>query len=138
MASDSENIELTQQERVAVVMLRHDIDLEDGDEVTAVFRRALTDVDTVATLLDLGELSFADSTLLNLILRAKAEHDQARRPFVLAVTEGGSVRRLFDITGVTDVLGLAGTRDEALRRIGTLLAADADADAATRSAEPGS
>ncbi|MET9499870.1 STAS domain-containing protein [Streptomyces sp. NPDC006552] len=136
MASDSENIELTQQERVAVVMLRHDIDLEDGAEVTAVFQQALTGTDTDATLLDLGGLSFADSTLLNLILRAKAEHDQARRPFVLAVTEGGAVRRLFDITGVTEVLGLTGTRAEALRRIGTLL--DGDADAAAQPAEPGS
>ncbi|GAA2298901.1 STAS domain-containing protein [Streptomyces kunmingensis] len=136
MASNSENIELTQQERVAVVMLRHDIDLEDGDEVTAVFQRALTDIDTVATLLDLGELDFADSTLLNLILRAKAEHDQVRRPFVLAVTEGGAVRRLFDITGVTDVLALVGTRTEALRRIDTIL--DGDPDSPAQPTGPGS
>ncbi|MFJ8821028.1 STAS domain-containing protein [Streptomyces sp. NPDC102467] len=117
MACDSESIELTQRERVAVVTLRDDIDLEDGAEVTAVFHRARTDTGTDATLLDLGELAFADSTLLNLILRARAEHDEARRPFVLAVPDGSVVRRLFDITGVTDVLALTGSQEEALRHI---------------------
>ncbi|MEV1021095.1 STAS domain-containing protein [Streptomyces sp. NPDC050264] len=132
MACDSESIELTQRERVAVVTLRDDIDLEDGAEVTDVFQRARTDTDTVATLLDLGELAFADSTLLNLILRARAEHDEVRRPFVLAVPAGSVVRRLFDITGVTDVLALADNQEEALRRIHALLDSDTGSPA-----EPG-
>ncbi|MFJ9038800.1 STAS domain-containing protein [Streptomyces sp. NPDC102406] len=121
MVSDSENIELTRRDRVAVVMLRHDIDIELGDEVAAVLDRARTEPGTVVTLLDLCALDFADSTLLNLILRAKAEHDRAGRPLVLAVAEGSAVRRLFDITGVTEVLAPAADRDEALRRIGPLL-----------------
>ncbi|MFI0236096.1 STAS domain-containing protein [Streptomyces sp. NPDC016845] len=122
MVSNNESIELTLRERVAVVTLRHDIDLEDADEVTEVFRRACTDSLTAATLLDLSELDFADSTLLNLILRAKAEHDEAHRPFVPAVAAGSAVERLFDITGVTDVLGSTRSYEEALRRVKTLTA----------------
>ncbi|MEU6394028.1 STAS domain-containing protein [Streptomyces sp. NPDC046939] len=122
MVSNSESIELTLRERVAVVTLRHDIDLEDVDDVTAVLARARTDTGTDATLLDLSELDFADSTLLNIVLRSKAEHDEARRPFVPAVAGGSAIERLFDITGVADVLGTAGSREEALRRIEALTA----------------
>ncbi|WP_394428531.1 STAS domain-containing protein [Streptomyces sp. SGAir0957] len=120
MVSNSESIELTLRERVAVVTLRHEIDLEDVADVTDVFRRACTEPLADATLLDLSGLGFADSTLLNLILRAKAEHDEADRPFVPAVAAGSAVERLFDITGVADVLGPAGSYEEALRRIKAL------------------
>jgi anti-anti-sigma factor len=121
MVPDSRRIELTHQKRVAVVSFRDTIELEEQDEASLVLSTARTDTSTAATLLDLAELTFADSTLLNLILRAHAEHQQMPRPFVLTGPFHSGVQRLFEITGVTDVLNLAGTRDEGVRRIDELL-----------------
>lgn len=134
MVSDSASIELSRRKRVVVVRLRHDVDLENHAAITAAFRRARTDPHTAATLVDLGELGFADSTLLNLILRTRTEHDAARRPFVLAVPDGSTVRRLFDITGVSQVLATTSSPDEALRRIDVLL--DTDTGPTGRSVSP--
>ncbi|MFI7320749.1 STAS domain-containing protein [Streptomyces venezuelae] len=115
------SIELARQDRVAVVTLRHDIDLENGSEVTAAFQRARTESGTEATLLDLAELTFADSALLNLILLARAEHEQAQRPFVLCGPLHSAIRRLFEITGVIDILVLADTHEDGLRQLNKLL-----------------
>ncbi|MEV1025065.1 STAS domain-containing protein [Streptomyces sp. NPDC050264] len=78
----------------------------------------------MGTLLDLSDLTFADSTLLNLVLRAHAEHRAALRPFVLAGPCRSGVQRLFRITGVTDVLVLTATRSDGMRRIHGILDAN--------------
>ncbi|WP_394428267.1 STAS domain-containing protein [Streptomyces sp. SGAir0957] len=121
MVPDSPSIELTQQERVVIVSFRNTIELEEQDEAGLALSDARTDTSTAATLLDLADLTFADSTLLNLILRAHADHQEQARPFVLAGPYHSGVQRLFEITGVTEVLELAGTRDEGVRRVQELL-----------------
>ncbi|MFJ9036971.1 STAS domain-containing protein [Streptomyces sp. NPDC102406] len=121
MVPDSQSIELTHQGRLAVVSFRDTIELEEQDEATSVLAHARTDTSTAATLLDLAELTFADSTLLNVILRAHTEHQRAARPFVLTGPYHSGVQRLFEITGVTGVLELAATRDDGVRRVQDLL-----------------
>ncbi|MFI0242202.1 STAS domain-containing protein [Streptomyces sp. NPDC016845] len=121
MVPDSPSIELTQQERVVIVSFRNTIELEEQDEAGLALSDARTDTSTSATLLDLADLTFADSTLLNLILRAHADHQEQARPFVLSGPYHSGVQRLFEITGVTEVLELAGTRDEGVRRVQELL-----------------
>ncbi|MEU6387907.1 STAS domain-containing protein [Streptomyces sp. NPDC046939] len=121
MVPDSPSIELTQQERVVIVSFRNTIELEEQDEAGLALSDARTDTSTAATLLDLADLTFADSTLLNLILRAHADHQEQGRPFVLSGPYHSGVQRLFEITGVTEVLELAGTRDEGVRRVQELL-----------------
>ncbi|MGW6054116.1 STAS domain-containing protein [Streptomyces sp. NPDC055189] len=121
MDPDRQSIDVTRQDRVSVVSFRNELDLEDTTEATLALSRALTDTATAGTLLDLTGLTFADSTQLNVILRAHAEHQEAQRPFVLAGPYHPGIARLFEITGVTEVLDLAGTREDGLRRIRTLL-----------------
>ncbi|MGW7090241.1 STAS domain-containing protein [Streptomyces sp. NPDC054871] len=118
MFPNDNKIDVSLMERVAVVTLRHEIDLQDASAVTAALDRARTHRDTDATLLVLAELTFADSTLLGLILHTSAEHEKAQRPLVLAGPFHTSVRRLLDITGAGDVLTLADTPDEGLRHLG--------------------
>lgn len=124
MVFDRQSIDVTRQDRVAVVCFRNELDLEDTTEATLALSRALTEGTTDGTLLDLSGLTFADSTQLNVILRAHGEHLDARRPFVLAGPYNPGISRLFEVTGVTDVLNLAGTRDEGIRRVRELLDAD--------------
>ncbi|MFH8484976.1 STAS domain-containing protein [Streptomyces longisporoflavus] len=122
-------LEVRPQGRIVVVTLRHEIDLQDADAVTEAFQRARTHSGTDATLLDLAALTFADSTLLGLILQTKAEHEQARRPLALSGPFHPGIQRLLDLTGAATVLPLAGTRDEGLRQLHTLLSTAAHHEA---------
>ncbi|MVO85517.1 STAS domain-containing protein [Streptomyces sp. p1417] len=117
MVSDRQSIDVTRQQRVAVVSFRDELDLKDTAEATLALSRALTDTSTAGTLLDLSGLTFADSTQLNVILRAHAEHQDALRPFVLAGPYRSGVARLFEVTGVTDVLDLSDTVEDGIRRV---------------------
>ncbi|MEU6676370.1 STAS domain-containing protein [Streptomyces sp. NPDC046925] len=114
-------MQLRPEGRIIVVALHHEIDLQSADAVTDAFRRACTHGDTDATLLDLAALTFADSTLLALILQTRAEHEQAQRPLVLSGPLQTPVQRLLELTGALSVLPLAGTREQGLRQLHTLL-----------------
>ncbi|MEU6124854.1 STAS domain-containing protein [Streptomyces sp. NPDC047123] len=120
MVSDRQSIDVTRHERVTVVSFRNELDLEDTTEATLALSSALTDTLTAGTLLDLAGLTFADSTLLNVILRAHAEHQDALRPFVLTGPYQSGISRLLEVTGVTGVLDLADTHEDGVRRIHAL------------------
>ncbi|WP_369212334.1 STAS domain-containing protein [Streptomyces flavofungini] len=124
MVSDRQSIDVTRHGRVTVVAFRHELDLEDTVEATLALSRALADADTGGTLLDLAALTFADSTQLNVILRAHTGHRDAARPFVMAGPYHPGVWRLLDVTGVTEVLELADTFEDGLRRVHALLGSD--------------
>ncbi|WP_371525156.1 STAS domain-containing protein [Streptomyces sp. NBC_01283] len=128
MFPNDNSVELSPHERVAVVALRHEIDLQDAHTVTEVFHRARSHSETDATLLDLSMLTFADSTLLGLILQARIDHEQEQRPFVLAGPLHSAVQRLLELTGVTGFLPLADTREEGMRKLRALLDAGAGAE----------
>jgi len=65
-----------------------------------------------AFVLDLCEVEFLDSSGLNLILRARAVLAREDRALVI-VCPPGPVRRLFDQTGIADLLFLYPSREEA-------------------------
>ncbi|MEU6127525.1 STAS domain-containing protein [Streptomyces sp. NPDC047123] len=117
MVPDRQSIDVTHQDQVTVISFRNELDLEDTAEATLALSGALTEADTAGTLLDLADLTFADSTLLNVILRAHAEHQEALRPFVLTGPYHTGISRLFEVTGVTTVLDMADTLDEGARRV---------------------
>ncbi|MEV1026463.1 STAS domain-containing protein [Streptomyces sp. NPDC050264] len=122
MVPDRQSIDVTRQNRVAVVSFRNAIDLDDATEAALALSNARTDTSTAGTLLELADLTFADSTLLNVILRAHTEHQAALRPFVLTGPYHSGVQRLFEITGVTSILDLADTHSDGVRRVHELLA----------------
>ncbi|MFI5659916.1 STAS domain-containing protein [Streptomyces sp. NPDC051684] len=124
MTSDRQSIELARHQQVVIVPLRGDLDFSDGPEIMLALDSARSDAGTTGTLLDLAGLSFADSTLLNLILRAQADYEAAARPFVLCGPYQRPVERLFEVTGVAEVLDLTATRENGLRRIRALLGDD--------------
>ena len=64
-----------------------------------------------AFVIDLCEVEFIDSTGLGVILRARAILARDGRALAV-VCVPGSVRRLFDMAGVADLLFLYGSRDE--------------------------
>ncbi|MGW5736682.1 MULTISPECIES: STAS domain-containing protein [Streptomyces] len=115
------SVDLHPHDGIAVVTLRHEIDLQDANAVSEAFHRVRIHGDTDATLLDLSTLTFADSTLLGLILQARNDHDQAQRPFMLSGPLHSAVRRLLELTGVIEFLPLADTREEGLGKLRTLL-----------------
>ncbi|WP_420031575.1 STAS domain-containing protein [Streptomyces sp. cg28] len=117
MVSDRQRIDVTRQDRVTVVSFRDDMDLTDEAEAYLALSGARGDTGTTGTLLDLAGLTFADSTTLNVILRAYNEHQAVPRPFVLSGPYHSAVDRLFEITGAGEALEMTDSRSEGLRRV---------------------
>lgn len=117
MTSGSGKVRLDQQERVAVITPVGDVDLHNLADVEEVFAQVLSDTSTDATLLDLSEVTFADSTFLNQLIRTLSDHTSLARPLVLTGPLQSAVRRLLEITGIDTVLPLADTAHEGLQRL---------------------
>ncbi|MFJ4715996.1 STAS domain-containing protein [Streptomyces sp. NPDC088785] len=121
MVSDRQRIDVTRQDRVTVVSFRDDLDLTDEAEAYLALSGALRDTGTTGTLLDLAGLAFADSTTLNVILRAYNEHQDVQRPFVLCGPYQTAIIRLLEITGADGALEMTDGRAEGMRRVRELL-----------------
>ncbi|MEV1025885.1 STAS domain-containing protein [Streptomyces sp. NPDC050264] len=117
MTSGSRKVRVDQQERVAVVTPRGEVDLNDLTEIVDTFAQVLADASTDATLIDLSRVTFADSVFLNQILVTVSGHALKRRPLVLCGPLQPDVHRLLRITGADTVLPLAATRPEGLRQL---------------------
>ncbi|MFB8264978.1 STAS domain-containing protein [Streptomyces sp. NPDC055955] len=120
MTSGSGKIRLDQQERVAVITPIGDVDLHDLADVEEVFAQVLSDMSTDATLLDLSQVTFADSTFLNQLIQTHSDHTSRARPLVLTGPLQSAVRRLLEITGTDTVLPLADTAHEGLQQLRTV------------------
>ena len=70
-------------------------------------------------VLDLGAVDFIDSTALGTILKAGGEIESAGKRLVV-VCAGGPVRRLLEMTNLTQRFQLCPTRDEALGTAGSV------------------
>jgi anti-sigma B factor antagonist len=68
---------------------------------------------TVAVLVDLSDCEFIDSTGLSLLVEAKRRLTEERRPFGVCCPDV-DVRRLLELTGIDEAVGLFDTRDEAV------------------------
>jgi anti-sigma B factor antagonist len=64
-------------------------------------------------VLDLSDVSFIDSTALGTILKAAAQFDESGKLLAVVVPDG-PVRRLFEMTNLTQRFRLFGTRSGAL------------------------
>lgn len=72
---------------------------------------------TVAVLVDLSDCNFIDSTGLSLLVEAKRRLAEERRSFGVCCPDT-DVRRLLELTGIDDAVGLFDTRDEAVAALG--------------------
>jgi len=68
-------------------------------------------------VVDLTELAFCDSTGLRALVEAVREVKVLGGKAVLAVTPGGSLDRLLELSGLGEFLRLADSPDAALRRL---------------------
>jgi anti-anti-sigma factor len=63
---------------------------------------------------DLSGAEFVDSTIINLLVQAKRDASEQDCMFRLQMGTQAIVRRIFEVTGVLDLLDCAPTREEAL------------------------
>lgn len=95
MISDERGTVTWQPERgAAVVTLCGDIDFELSEQATDVMEQAAAG--GVPVIVDLSQTRFADSSLLNLLLRAGQRHQ-----VLIAGPVTDAVMRIFDVTGTT-------------------------------------
>ncbi|MFE5190392.1 STAS domain-containing protein [Streptomyces sp. NPDC056628] len=104
MNDEAEIIE-TLVEEVRVVRVTGEFDADEADAVTEALS-APRDGGAAATVVDLGGVKFADSSLLHALLTARQGHAAAGLPFVL-VAVSPHVRRLLDLTDTARVFPMA-------------------------------
>ncbi|MFC8132453.1 STAS domain-containing protein [Streptomyces sp. NPDC057302] len=117
MTSGRTNVRRDQQERVAVITPLGDVDLDHLADITVAFVQVLSDTATDATLIDLSEVTFADSTFLNQLITTFSDHTATSRPLVFAGPLHSAVRRLLEVTGTDAVLPLAATVHTGLEQL---------------------
>ena len=91
--------------------LEGEFDAAEVEAFEAALQEALL-VTSGAFLLDLSGLDFMDSSGVNAILRTRALLGREERSLGV-ICPPGPPRRVLDLIGVSDVLTLFGTRDEA-------------------------
>lgn len=94
----------------SVLAIGGEIDLATAPELEAVLTEK---VDGGKTIIDLSEVGFIDSTGLRVLLTVHEAAESAGGQIVL-ITAEGPVTKLFEITGVQDLLHLATSRDAAV------------------------
>ena len=93
------------------VAIRGEVDIAHGPELSEALDAAIRASDG-AFVVDLTDVEFLDSTGLNALMRARALLGQTERDLAV-VCPPGTVRRLFEVAGVEDLLVLFGSREEA-------------------------
>jgi anti-anti-sigma factor len=97
--------ESEQSDGVVRVILRGELDMETGPRAEQELRRA--EADSPPTLvLDLREVTFFDSTGLQIVLDADVRAREEGRRFVVALHADGEPRRVLELAEVVDRLSL--------------------------------
>jgi anti-anti-sigma factor len=100
--------------RASVVLASGELDAFAAPDIASAFHEIHG---AARVLVDLGRVSFMDSTALGIIVRhVRALSEQDVR--VQVVLPEGFARRIFEITTLDRVLPIAGTRDQALATLG--------------------
>jgi anti-sigma B factor antagonist len=68
---------------------------------------------TEPVLIDLSDCDFIDSTGLSLLIEAKRRLEEQQKPFGVCCPDA-DVRRLLELTGIDQAVGLYDSRDEAI------------------------
>ena len=100
-----------QRQKVPVVAVRGEVDIAVVPALELALDSAIRD-SAGAFVLDLCEVEFLDSSGLHVMLRARALLAREDRALVI-VCPPGPVRRLFDETGIADLLFLFSSPEEA-------------------------
>ncbi|SFS80593.1 STAS domain-containing protein [Saccharopolyspora flava] len=103
------------QRGVVLVSIGGEVDMAGLPRITEVLRQRLTAARLHTAILDLSEVGFASSAVLDLLMMARhaAGRRQAR---LLVVPGGGRVRRVLELTGLSELFEQTADLDEALAR----------------------
>jgi anti-anti-sigma factor len=92
--------------------LAGEVDIAVGKQVEAALDAGIR-ASAGAFVLDLSDLEFLDSSGVSLIMRARALLGREERELVL-VCPPGPVHRIFEVSGIIDLLAIFPTRDAAV------------------------
>jgi anti-anti-sigma factor len=98
--------------RTATLTLSGELDLLSSPMLEQELERAL-DSGAELVVVDLRQLAFMDSTGLHVVIAAQQRLHEAGRRFAL-VRGGVQVQRLFELTGLGQILTIVGSPDELL------------------------
>ncbi len=96
----------------AVVVLEGEHDLSTAPELRDLLEQLFAENRLV--VVDLSETRFADSTTLNVLVRAMGIADAYGSRFRVQLGPESLLRRLFEIAGLTEEMDVVATREEAL------------------------
>ena len=108
---DDLTIRATRDGSTAIVTASGEIDLSNVGDLRAAVTDAAEDCDKLR--LDLSGIEFIDSTGLSLLVEAKRRLSEDDRRFGVCCPDV-DVRRLLELTGIDQAVGLFDTRDEAV------------------------
>ncbi|MBY8887524.1 STAS domain-containing protein [Streptomyces sp. PTM05] len=81
-----------------VLRVQGELDADSCEQFEEALLKATT-ASGARTVVDLSQMTFADSTVLHLLLAARLAHQRAERPFFLAGPFQLPVERLLEVTG---------------------------------------
>ncbi|MEU5593311.1 STAS domain-containing protein [Streptomyces sp. NPDC020298] len=100
-AAHPTNVHISRHDQALCIILRGELDHDDAEDVEAAWEAAgLAALAT--TVVDLTQVTFADSMLLNALLEARRQHESAGREFILLGPLHPSVNRLLTISGTLE------------------------------------
>jgi anti-sigma B factor antagonist len=112
-----DTITIDEEARCAVVTLRGELDAHDAPRLKTDFGRAIEEAAGLTpaprVVLDLAGVAFLDSTVLGTIVGALRRIREADGALVVVLPETPA-RRIFEITGLDQVLSVQPSRAEAL------------------------
>jgi anti-anti-sigma factor len=98
-------VERQQSDSAVRVIVRGELDMETGPRAEEELRRAEAE-EPPTLVLDLREVTFFDSTGLQLVLDADVRAREEGRRFVIALDAEGEPRRVLELAEVIDRLSL--------------------------------
>ncbi|MFF8597167.1 STAS domain-containing protein [Streptomyces sp. NPDC015220] len=95
---ETTKVHVSRRDEVVYLIMRGELDHEDWEDVEAAWQAADRS-GLSATTVDLSQVTFADSMLLNALLTARRHHLATGRELVLLGPLQPPVRRLLDVSG---------------------------------------
>jgi anti-sigma B factor antagonist len=97
------------------IAVRGELDIATAPELEEALDAAIAG-SVGAFVIDLCDVTFLDSTAVNVLMRTRALLGREDRALVV-VCPPGPVRRLFELAGISDLFALFGSREEAARAL---------------------
>ncbi len=100
-----------------VIQLRGEADAYSAPRIRSDLVSALGT--SAPLVVDLSQATFVDSTIVGVLLEGLAQYERIERPLVLLLPDESApeVHRLFELTGLTSLLPVVRSWDEAATRV---------------------